>query len=166
MHAAKTSKIFSNFKIFIDYTAIIIIIIIKLSFITRLNKNNLAQKRVTENCKLIKHSFHQHHLHIYVHSYIHTYNTCIHIQTHTYKHRRFVNEGLINFTGMPSLCSLQWNMKFVTSLIRLRKSRGLSAFPEMVTMRDLEQVIPSQLLNDTENGHRVLSHYTMHSGAK
>ena len=49
MHAAKTSKIFSNFKIFIDYTAIIIIIIIKLSFITRLNKNNLAQKRFTEN---------------------------------------------------------------------------------------------------------------------
>ena len=30
-----------------------IIIIIKLSFIARLNKNNLAQKRVTEKC-LIK----------------------------------------------------------------------------------------------------------------
>jgi len=31
----------------------IIIIIIKLSFIARLNKNNLAQKRVTEKCLII-----------------------------------------------------------------------------------------------------------------
>jgi len=33
------------------HVIIIIIIIIKLSFITRLNKTNLARKRVTEICK-------------------------------------------------------------------------------------------------------------------
>src|SRR6218665_236176 len=37
--------------------AIIIIIIIKLSFIARLSKNNLAQKRVTEQEKPIKTEF-------------------------------------------------------------------------------------------------------------
>ena len=55
MYVYATDKILIIIMVIMITIILVIIIIIKLSFLERLNKNNLAQKPVTEICLVITH---------------------------------------------------------------------------------------------------------------